>query len=246
MKKNLHFFQENLSELKSRTIKSLIFFFVFFVFFFFNSNWVLNFFSESLIKKLESQKFEIVFSSLLSPFSLKIDLAFIMSLYFFIPFLIYQIYAFVSPGLYKKEKKKIFPYLFFSPLLFFLANIFVFYLILPNVQNFFLNLSSQVNLDGKIKMMINVNEYLKMCFQMFVLFGLAFQFPLILKILLDFEILNVSSLKKSRKFVIVFIFIISAVLTPPDVLSQIFLAIPLIFLYEFIIFINKSKKKIVL
>lgn len=239
-KKNIHFLSENLSELKSRIIKILVFFIFFFVIFFFNSNIILNFLSNSLIEKLKSRDFQIVFSGLIGPFSLKIDIAFIIGFYFTAPFLIYQIYAFASPGLYKKEKKKIFPYLFFSPILFLIANFFVFYLIIPNLQSFFLNLSSKINLDGKIKMMVNINDYLGMCFKMFFLFGLAFQFPLILKILLDFEILNVNSLKKSRKFIIVFILIISAVLTPPDILSQIFLAIPLILLFETVIFFSRK------
>jgi sec-independent protein translocase protein TatC len=250
MKKNINYnnfssILKNLHELKIVIIKSFSIFIFFFIISFFNSNLILNFLSNSLINQLNEKDFEIVFIGLISPFSLKINISFIISFYISTPFFLYFFYKFIAPGLYKSEKKRIFPYIIFSPILFFIASLFVFFLILPNAQNFFLNLNSNINLDGKIKMLIDINQYLSMCFTLFFVFGVSFQFPLILKILLDFHIIQIELLKKIRKFVIVFIFIASAILTPPDIMSQIFLAVPLVLIYEIIIiFYNLKLKKI--
>lgn len=243
---NKIYIKENLKELKSRLIKSLIFFFTIFVIFFFNSKIPLDFLSNSLIntitQNINFKEIELGFFDLISPFALKINLSFIISIYLSVPFFIYQIYRFISPGLYKSEKFFILPYIILSPILFFIGSLFVFFLIIPNAQFFFLNISNNFNTSHKIRMIIDIQKYISMCFDLFFLFGLAFQFPLIIQILLKLNLINVDQLKKIRKFIIVFIFIISAILTPPDILSQIMLAVPLIILYEIIILLNRIKK----
>ena len=163
-----------------------------------------------------------------------------------IPVISYQLYRFISPGLLKNEKSIILPTLVISPLLFYLGGIFVFYLVMPNAWQFFLSFENQ---DAAVPIILEarISEYLTVVMQLITAFGLAFELPVIMLILSVLELVSAQGLKNKRRFAIVIIFIVAAILTPPDVLSQISLAIPLILLYEISIVVcnlveNRSKK----
>jgi sec-independent protein translocase protein TatC len=163
-----------------------------------------------------------------------------------IPVISYQLYRFISPGLLKNEKTIILPTLVISPLLFYLGGVFVFYLVMPNAWQFFLSFE---NLDSSMPIILEarISEYLTVVMQLITAFGLAFELPVIMLILSVLELVSAQGLRNKRRLAIVIIFIIAAILTPPDVLSQISLAIPLILLYEISIVIcnlieNRSKK----
>jgi sec-independent protein translocase protein TatC len=159
-----------------------------------------------------------------------------------IPFTVLQIWKFVEPALKKKEKKSILPTLIWSPILFALGTSLCYFLIMPIIMEFFTAYNSSINLpNADISLLQNVKEYFSFFMTLLIAFGLAFQLPIVLIFLIRLGILSVNNLKKFRRYFIVLAFITGAILTPPDVLSQILLSIPLIILYESTILIAKQK-----
>ena len=227
-------FFENIKSLKKHIIYSIIFFIIVFVINFIFANHFIDYFTSPLLDLIQKDKVKLIYTNIVEPFGIRMNLSMVGAIFFSLPFFIWQIYLFISPGLYKNEKKIITPYLLFSPILFIFGAFFVYYFIFPNAWNFFVQFSYTDNSSNStpIEMMIVISDYLNLCIKMMIIFGLAFQLPVVINLLLRFEIITIHSLKKARKFVIVAIFIVSAVLTPPDIFSQIALAIPLILLYE--------------
>lgn len=231
-------FAENILALRKHLIYSLIFFFIVFVInFIFVDNFI-DYFTQPLIDLIKKDKVRLIYTNIVEPFGIRMNLAIVGAIFFSLPFFLWQVYLFISPGLYKKERKIIIPYLIFSPLLFIVGAFFVYYFIFPNAWNFFVKFSYKDS-GANIEMMLVISDYLNLCIKMMIVFGLAFQMPVVINLLLRFGVISVESLKKARRFVIVGIFIISAILTPPDILSQIALAIPLIILYESSIWLRK-------
>ena len=162
--------------------------------------------------------------------------------------LIIQIYKFIAPGLYKNEKKAILPYLISTPILFILGGVLVYYLVMPLAINFFLSfetIGSKTSLP--IQLEAKVNEYLSLIMRLIFAFGISFQLPILLNLLARIGVVNSNYLKSIRRYVIVIIFAFAAILTPPDPITQVGLAIPLLLLYELSIFtvkfIEKKKEK---
>ena len=159
-----------------------------------------------------------------------------------------QIYKFIAPGLYKNEKKAILPYLISTPILFILGGLLVYYMVMPLAIKFFLSfesLGSSTNLP--IQLEAKVNEYLSLIMRLIFAFGISFQLPILLNLLARIGVVNSTYLKTRRRYVIVIIFALAAILTPPDPITQVGLAIPLLLLYELSIytvrFIEKKKNK---
>ena len=162
------------------------------------------------------------------------------------PFFIYQIWAFVAPGLLKKEKKIIFPFLFLIPIMFILGFLFVYYFIIPLAWDFFVGFDTSIsNNDFSIELEPKINEYISITLTLAIAFGLAFQLPTAIFLLTLLGLTSPIDLQKKRRFVIVIIFLVAALITPPDIISQVGLAVPIIVLYEFSIFVSKffEKKK---
>ena len=156
-----------------------------------------------------------------------------------------QIYKFIAPGLYKNEKKAILPYLFFTPVLFLFGGMLVYYLVMPLAIKFFLSFES---VGGSttlpIQLEAKVNEYLSLIMRLIFAFGISFQLPILLNLLARVGIVNSEYLKNTRRYVIVIIFSVAAILTPPDPITQIGLAIPLLLLYELsIITVRLTEKR---
>ena len=155
-----------------------------------------------------------------------------------------QIWKFIAPGLYKKEKYVFLPFLIATPVLFFLGGAMVYYIVSPIAWKFFLSYQNLSFTDGvPIRLEAKIGEYLSLMMRFIFAFGLAFQLPVILTLLTKAGILTSDKLKKFRKYAIVLAFLSAAFLTPPDPFSQISLALPIIVLYEISIFLSKLSEK---
>jgi len=144
-----------------------------------------------------------------------------------IPFLLYQIWAFVAPGLYKHEKRLVVPLVVSSVLLFYAGMAFAYFVVFPTVFKVFVDF-----LPPGVQMMTDIKSYLDFVFSMFFAFGIAFEVPVAVVILSATGVVNPETLAEKRPYVIVGVFVIAAVLTPPDVASQFMLAIPMLILFE--------------
>ena len=162
-----------------------------------------------------------------SPFFAPLKLAFFIALVATMPWLLYQLWAFVAPGLYKREKKLAMPLLVSAVTLFYAGCAFSFYLVLPTVFTFL----TAVTPEG-VSMMTDIHAYLNFVMVIFLAFGLSFQMPVALVILTLLGWVTPDQLKEWRGYAIVGVFILAAVVTPPDVISQLMLAIPMVLLYE--------------
>lgn len=161
------------------------------------------------------------------------------------PVMLVQIWMFVAPGLYANERKVFLPFLIATPILFFLGGACVYYVVLPMAWPFFLSFQS----NGKdmalpIQLEARVSEYLDLIMTLIFAFGLCFQLPVFLTLLGKAGLISADFLVSKRKYAIVIIFTVAAILTPPDVLSQVTLAIPIMFLYELSIYLIRRQTKV--
>lgn len=162
-----------------------------------------------------------------SPFFTPLKLSFFVALVLAMPFVIYQLWSFVAPGLYKHEQKLAVPILISSTLLFYLGCAFAYFLVLPTVFAFMQSVAP----DG-VTVMTDISRYLDFVLVIFLAFGVTFEVPVATVILVALGWVSIAQLKQARSYAVVAAFIIAAVLTPPDVVSQLLLAVPMIILYE--------------
>lgn len=162
-----------------------------------------------------------------SPFFAPLKLAFFTALVVTMPWLLYQAWAFVAPGLYKREKRLAMPLLASAVALFYIGCAFAFFLVLPSVFKFL----TLVTPDG-VSMMTDINAYLNFVLVIFLAFGLSFELPVALVILVLLGWVTTDQLREARGYAVVGVFVLAAVITPPDVVSQLMLAIPMCLLYE--------------
>jgi len=241
------FLSNHLSELRNRFVYFFLFFTASFLISYLFIDGIFTFITNPLIDSIdfkENKRF--IYTGLTEAFISYLKLSLISAFIISSPFFIYQIWAFIAPGLLEKEKKIIFPFLFLIPLMFILGFIFFYYFIIPIAWNFFIAFdTSGINQSFTIELEPKINEYLSLTLKLAFAFGLAFQLPVAIFLLTILGLTSPIDLQKKRRFVIVIIFLISALITPPDIISQVGLAIPIIFLYEFSIFISKffEKKK---
>lgn len=189
------------------------------------------------------QKADLISTQLLGVFLVKLKIAAFGGLFIGFPLIATQIYGFVAPGLYKREKQAFLPYLIATPMFFVLGAALVYFFLLPVAIRFFTLLAG----DSGVALMPDVQGYLDFVIMLILAFGLCFQLPVILTLLGQIGILSYSQLKSGRKFAIVGVFIVAAVLTPPDPISQVAMAVPLMALYEVSVqavrFIEARRKK---
>ena len=170
---------------------------------------------------------QLIASQVASPFFAPMKLAFFAALMIAMPWLLYQAWAFVAPGLYKREKKLALPLLVSAVLLFYAGCAFAFFVVLPAVFGFLTHITP----DG-VAMMTDISAYLDFVLVLFLAFGLSFELPVALVILVLLGWVTPAQLREGRGYAVVGIFVIAAIVTPPDVISQLMLAIPMCLLYE--------------
>lgn len=186
----------------------------------------------------------LIFTGLPEMFFTYLRIAFFAGCFLTFPFLLWQVWAFVAPGLYKNEKKVFFPYLVATPVLFFLGGALVYYFLMPVAWKFFLSFQSTgAETVLPIQLEPKVGEYLDIVMTLIFAFGLSFQLPVLLTLMGQAGIIRAEGLKKFRRYAIVICFSIAAIITPPDVISQIALAVPLCALYEISIFLVSRIEK---
>ena len=228
----------HLVELRSRLIKTMIMITVLFVIFYFFADSIYNFLVQPYANAVEGEKGRrLIFTALHETFFTYIKVALFASLFISLPFLLIQLWIFVAPGLYKNEKNVVVPYLLATPILFILGSALVYYLIMPLAIKFFLSFES-IGGNGTLPIQLEakVNEYLSLIMRLILAFGLCFQLPVGLTLMARVGFVSSEGLRKNRKYVIVGVFAVAAILTPPDPISQIGLGIPILFLYELSIF----------
>lgn len=173
-----------------------------------------------------------------SPFLTPIRLTFAVALVLAVPFVLYQLWAFVAPGLYRHEKRVAIPLLVSSTLLFYAGMAFAYFVVFPFAFAFFAH-----SAPAGVTMMTDIRAYLDFVFAMFFAFGIAFEIPVAVVILSYMGVVDPEALASKRSYVIVGAFVAAAVLTPPDVFSQFMLAIPTILLFEAGLFVARRTRR---
>jgi sec-independent protein translocase protein TatC len=236
---------EHLVELRNRLIYALWAFFGTFIICFFFSKQIYAFLTQPLADALAGQSDRrMIFTALYEAFFTQVKVAMWGALCLSFPFMAYQLWMFIAPGLYRQERKAFLPFLFATPVMFILGGGFVYYLMLPRAIRFFLGYENH-GADGTIpiELQARVGEYLDFVTTLIFAFGFCFELPVLLALLGRVGIVSSQGLAGVRRYAIVGVFVVAAIVTPPDVFSQLSLAFPLVALYEASIWVVKLIEK---
>ncbi len=230
-------FLSHLIELRDRLIRALLSILVVFLCLFPWSKELYALLAQPLLSNLP-QGGQMIATDVVGVFLVPMKVALMVAFLIALPYVLYQVWAFVAPGLYAHEKKLALPLVASSVLLFFVGMSFAYFLVFPTVFGFMANVAPE-----GVAWMTDIEKYLSFVMTTFVAFGIAFEVPVIVVVLVMVGIVELSTLKEWRSYVIVGAFIIAAIFTPPDVVSQLMLAIPLCLLYELGMFMARFVRK---
>jgi sec-independent protein translocase protein TatC len=217
----------HLLELRNRLMKAMLAVFLVFIPCATFANELFNLVAQPLVDKLPAGS-SLISTSVVGPFMTPFKVAFYVALFAAMPVVLYQIWAFVAPGLYRREKRFAVPLLVSSVLLFYVGVTFAYFVVFPVMFNFFVG-----TVPGAVKYNPDMASYIDFVLTMFLAFGAAFEVPVVVVLLVLTGLVKVETLGGQRGYVIIGIFVVAAILTPPDAISQCIMAIPMWLLYEF-------------
>ena len=226
----------HLCELRTAALRSIICVFVVALILLPFTNQIYSFIAIPLIEKLPEGG-NMIATEVASPFFTPFKLTLFCAIFLSFPFILYQAWSFIAPGLYKKEKELILPLIMSSSLLFYSGVLFAYFIVFPILFSFLTATAP----DG-IKIMTDINHYLNFILKLFFAFGISFEIPIATILLIKTGFVSVKKLSSNRPYVIFFAFFIGMLLTPPDVISQILLAIPIWLLFEIGLIFSKFFK----
>ncbi len=220
----------HLLELRNRLLKALSAVMIIFIALVYFSSNIYEFVSKPLVDKLPEGA-KMIATDVASPFFTPLKLTLIVSMFLAVPFILYQIWAFVAPGLYKHERKLVMPLLFSSSFLFYCGVAFAYFVVFPLVFSFFTAISL-----GGVEYATDITSYLDFVLALFFAFGIAFEVPVAIILLCWTGATSPKELSKKRPYIVVAAFVVGMLLTPPDIISQTLLAVPMCILFEFGLF----------
>lgn len=223
----------HLLELRGRLLRSMGAVFVVFIALVYFSSRIYEFVSRPLIERLP-QGATMIATDVASPFLTPLKLTLIVSGFIAVPYILYQLWAFVAPGLYQRERRLIMPLMFSSTLLFYCGVAFAYYVVFPLIFGFFTAISL-----GGVEYATDIASYLDFVLALFLAFGIAFEVPVAIILLCWTGATSPEKLRSKRPYIIVSVFVVGMLLTPPDIFSQTLLAIPMCLLFEVGIFLAR-------
>ncbi|OFW84059.1 MAG: twin arginine-targeting protein translocase TatC [Alphaproteobacteria bacterium GWF2_58_20] len=193
---------------------------------------IYGFLVRPLAETMAGENRRLIYTSLTEAFFTYVRVSFFSSACITLPVILGQAWRFVAPGLYRRERRAVFPFLIATPVLFFIGAAVVYYLVFPVAWKFFLSFEGGTVSGLPIQLEARVGEYLSLVMALVFAFGLAFQLPVVLLLLARAGLISAKSLTSRRRVAILLIFVVAAILTPPDVVSQVSLALPMWLLFE--------------
>jgi sec-independent protein translocase protein TatC len=229
----------HLIELRNRLMRAIVAVVVVFIGLIYFANDIYEFVSSPLIERLPEGA-TMIATDVASPFFTPLKLTLIASIFVAVPFILYQVWAFVAPALYKHERRLIYPLMISSSLLFYCGVAFAYFVVFPLVFGFFTAISL-----GGVEFATDISSYLDFVLALFLAFGIAFEVPVAIILLCWTGATTPQSLAQKRPYIVVAAFIVGMMLTPPDIISQTLLAIPMCILFEFGLFFARfyTRKK---
>jgi sec-independent protein translocase protein TatC len=225
----------HIAELRSRLIKIVITLFISFIIAFLFWKQIFAFLAKPATDVLHtSANSEMIFTNLVEPFMTAVKVSLYTALFVSLPVILYQLWKFIAPGLYENEKKLVLPFVVFGTLMFYIGAAFAYFVVFP------IGFKVLINFGGKnFVAMLKISEYVSVSLKIMIGFGIAFELPVLSYFLAKLGLITDKTLKDFFRYAIVIIFIVAAVLTPPDLFSQLAMATPLLILYGISIWIAK-------
>jgi len=227
---------QHFSELRRRILWTAFIFIIAFAFGWIISDYVEAFLSAPLLGVWSNAA--LLYTEITDGLMIQFSLATLVALVITVPVLLWNIWAYIAPGLHKNEKQFLIPIFLVSPLLFIMGAAFAFYILFPFVFRFFLEINESASVPTVL--LPSIKGYLAFSIGLLKVFGVAFQLPLVLIGLNRIGVLSKQAAIKSRRYVIIGVFVLAAMLTPPDILSQVLLALPMLLLFEFSLFFMRD------